>query len=67
MKIQNLTIYLDDIINATDTYSIIPQISINRIRIGSRLDGNSAFNGSIDEVYYYNRVLTPSEIFKLSK
>jgi hypothetical protein len=63
----SLMIYIDGVLSGSDPNSYTPQISINPIRIGARLDGNSAFQGSIDEVIYFNRSLTPTEILKISK
>lgn len=45
----------------------IPQESIYNATIGGRQDNKSAYNGEIDDLYIFDRALSPQEIQILYK
>lgn len=62
---QKMKLYIDGKkVKEQTVDSFIPDVT--KIFIGNAYDGTRSFNGYIDEVYIYNRVLSQSEISKLA-
>lgn len=62
-----IKLYKNGVLKDTDTlssYSIVPQNGTAPVRIGTR-DFASYFKGAIDNLYFYNRLLTETEIQSL--
>ncbi len=63
----SIQLYKNGVLKDTDffsDYSIIPENGTTPVRLGTR-DFSSYFEGAIDDVRFYNRVLTASEIHAL--
>ncbi|OQX98178.1 MAG: hypothetical protein B6I24_06115 [Bacteroidetes bacterium 4572_128] len=54
-----ITIYLDGSQLGILTYTFESALNINQIRSGRRIDNNHTFNGAIDDISFYNRVIAP--------
>ncbi len=54
-----ITIYLDGSQLGILTYTFEEALNINQIRSGRRIDNNHTFNGAIDDISFYNRVIAP--------
>lgn len=63
----SIKIYINTVKGTDASYFGSITTSTNRLTIGSRYDGWAPFNGTIDEVYIYNRALKESEIKALYK
>lgn len=60
-------IYLDGVLNVTNTTNIVGSISSNRTKnIGRNTSNVEYFNGSIDDVSIFNRALTATEVAYLA-
>lgn len=58
----NVSLYIDGVLNTSSVINIIPYVSQGPLLIGMEETWDNGFNGAIDEVVLYNRVLTPQEI-----
>ena len=58
----NITIYIDGVLDKTDTIGDVGRTSTRSNAIGALYDGSINFNGSIDEVAVFNRELTPAQV-----
>jgi hypothetical protein len=65
MEGNQVTHYLDGVVNGTSTINTTMVDNDNPIYIGSRSDQFTAFNGSMDAVRIYNRALSPADIAEL--
>ncbi len=61
----NMIKYVDTVLDATDNISDVNPTSISGISFYIGQEGNRFFNGAIDDVRMYNRVLSPQEIFSI--
>ncbi|MGY6560564.1 MAG: LamG-like jellyroll fold domain-containing protein [Luteibaculaceae bacterium] len=61
----NLSLYQNGVMVASATYPEGNMISPADFSIGGLIAGNHRFSGYIDELYLYNRALTPTEINSL--
>ena len=61
----NVVIYKNGFsIGTSSSYTTLPSIGANKVRIGNSLAGDRAFDGKISQVLVYNRTLTASEILQ---
>ena len=58
----NITIYIDGVLDKTDTTGDVGRTSTRSNAIGALYDGSINFNGSIDEVAIFNTALSASKI-----
>ncbi len=58
----NITIYIDGVLDKTDTTGDVGRTSTRSNAIGALYDGSINFNGSIDEVAIFNKALSLSEV-----
>lgn len=59
--------YIGGTLVKTAKKMMIPQKSIYNTTIGGRQDNKSAYNGSMDDLYIFDRALSPEEILMLYK
>lgn len=65
-----LTMYLNGVNNGTTTIGATPSVNAANVYIGSRQQSGSPvdmFDGAIDDVRFYDRALTSSEVLNLYK
>ena len=59
-----LLIYVDGALNSTESFTFVNNTNTEDLLVGR---GNNYYNGLIDEVRIYNKVLSPNEISALSR
>lgn len=61
----HISIYLNGELEDRDTYSITMEEGIENLNIGTKRGGSSWFNGSLDNIIFYNKSLDEKSIKKL--
>ncbi len=61
----NMSIYVDGVIDGSTTYSTVVSTNADQLFLGCGFDFNNCFEGRLDEIGLWNRVLTQTEITDL--